>query len=94
MKTVKLQFVKNENGRYVADIVLPSRVNVYVKLATPGSIKAFAVVEGITDPVEVGTSEYCGMPVLDINLIVGTTIRLQSWSEVIEAVYVSEEVGL
>lgn len=91
MKTINLNFEKNGEGRFVADIVLPGRVNVYARLGRAGSIKAFAVVEGLSAPVEVGTSDYCESPVLDINLIAGTTIRLQSWSEVEEAAYISEE---
>lgn len=91
MRTVKLNFAKNGEGRYIADIVLPGRVNVYVNLEKPGSVKAFALVDGITEQIEIGTSDYCKHPVLDVNLIAGTQIRLQSWGEVLEAAYISEE---
>lgn len=90
MKTVKLEFQKDAEGRFVADIVLPGRINVYVKLKKQGTVKAYAVVEGISKPVEVGTSDYVVAPVLDICLIAGTTIRLRSWNEVEEAAYIME----
>lgn len=91
MKTVKLQFAKNEKDRYVADIVLPGRVNVYARMKDPGSLDALAVIDGMSEPVKVGSSDYCLTPVLDINLIPGTTIRLSAWTEPEEAVVVTEE---
>lgn len=91
MKEVKLQFSKNEKGRYVADITLPGRVNVFVRLKEPGSIEAFAVTEGLSEPVKVGSSDYCCTPVLDINLIAGITIRLSAWKEPEEVVVITEE---
>lgn len=91
MRTLKLQFERNEAGRYVAELILPSRVNVYARLSKQGSIKVFSMPDGMSRPVEVGTSEYGETAVLDINLIAGTKVRLQSWSEIEEAVCVSEE---
>lgn len=89
MEVNRIEFVRNDKGRLEARIELPSRINLYVNFKGKGSVRAFVVVEGISEPVLVGTSDYGPSVAMDINLISGTTVLLKTQSEVAEAVYIS-----
>lgn len=89
MEVNKIDFVRNDKGRLEATIELPSRINVYVRFKGKGSVRTFVVVDGISEPVLVGTSDYGSSVAMDINLIPGTTVLLKTQSEVAEAVYIA-----
>lgn len=87
MEANKVDFVKNDNGKLTATIELPGRINFYARFNGKGSVKAYVTVDGISEPVHVGTSDYGTSVAMDINLIPGTTVMLTTGSDIAEAVY-------
>lgn len=87
METNNVNFTKNDSGKLEATIELPGRINFYARFNGKGSVKVYVAVEGISEPVHVGTSDYGTSVAMDINLIPGTTVMLVTGSEIVEAVY-------